>query len=104
MHAYVITAKPGRAARAARRIRVCTVRVLAVTGMTLLGLLVLACRLPRPIVNLIASGAVHLELWVAVRMGLPPLGALSGGALAREFSREFRTAWKGTTGHDHDRH
>lgn len=96
MHAYVITARPGRWQRAARRARVCTVRTAAVAGMTLLGLLVLAFRLPRPIINLLAKGATHLELWVSLRLDLPPLGSLSGAAVAREFAREFTNAWNKT--------
>lgn len=93
MHAYLITAKPSRWQRAAHGARVCAVRTAAVTGMTVLGLLVLACRLPRPVINLLAKGATHLELWVSLRLDLPPLGSLSGAALAREFGREFANAW-----------
>lgn len=96
MHAYVITARPGRLQRAMSGLRVCTARALAVAVMAVLGLLVLACRLPRPVINLIARGAAHLEVWVSLRLDLPPLGSLSGAALAREFTREFRNTWTTT--------
>lgn len=96
MHAYVITVQPPRWLRYARALRTCAARAAGLAGMTVLGLLVLACRLPRPVLNWIATGAAHLELWVSLRLNLPPLGSLSGAALAREFAREFRNTWTTT--------
>lgn len=97
MHAYLITAKRSRWQRAGRRARVCTVRFAGALLMLVLAPLVLACRLARPIVNWIATGAAHLELWLSIRLNLPALGSLSGVALMREFVREFNNAFNPTT-------
>lgn len=97
MHAYLITAKRSRWQRAGRRARVCTVRAAGALLMLLLAPLVLACRLLRPVVNCLATGAALLELWLSIRLNLPALGSLSGAALAREFAREFRNAFNPTT-------
>ncbi|MFE9337741.1 hypothetical protein [Streptomyces sp. NPDC007063] len=95
MHAYLITAKPSRWLRAVRRVRACTARMAAGLLMVLVAVLVLVCRIPRPVINWIATGAANLELWLSIRLNLPPLGSLSGLALARAFLAEFRTAWQG---------
>lgn len=97
MHAYLITAKRSRWQRAWRRVRVCTVRVAGALLMLLLAPLVLACRILRPVVNWLATGAALLELWLSLRLNLPAIGSLSGAALAREFAREFRNAFNPTT-------
>lgn len=93
MHAYLITAQPSRWRRATRRLRVCTVRLVGALAMLLLAPLVLVCRILRPVINWLATGAAWLELWLSIRLNLPAIGSLSGAALAREFVREFSNAF-----------
>lgn len=93
MHAYLITAKRSRWQRAARRVRVCTVRVAGALLMLALAPLVLTCRILRPVINWLATGAAWLELWLSIRLNLPAIGSLSGVALMREFVREFSNAF-----------
>lgn len=93
MHAYVITAKPGRWQRFVRAARTCTVRLLVGVGLAVLGLLVLAVRILRPLVNLLATLAVRVEVEISLRTGLPAVGATLGAGLTAAFTREFRTAW-----------
>ncbi|MDQ0842423.1 hypothetical protein [Streptomyces sp. V1I6] len=90
MHAYLITAKPGPIRRLLTTIRTWTVRLLAALAMTLLGLLVLAIRCTRPVVNYLAVRAVWLEAWASKVTGLPQVGAVVGEGLTDEFMREFR--------------
>lgn len=97
MHAYLITAQPTRWQRARRAVRVCTTRTLVGIGLTALGLLVLAIRCLRPIVNVLATWAVRIELEISIRTGLPSIGASLGAHLTEAFTAEFRTAWKTKT-------
>lgn len=90
MHSYLITAKPGRILRALIVLRTWTVRLLAALVMAVLGLLVLAVRCTRPVVNYIAVRAVWLEAWASKVTGLPQVGAAVGEGLTDEFVREFR--------------
>ncbi|HCA85749.1 MAG TPA: hypothetical protein DEQ61_09775 [Streptomyces sp.] len=94
MHAYLITAKPGRWQRSARAVRVWTVRLLVAALLIALGAVVLALRCARPLIDLAATAAIRTELEVSIRTGLPGLGALAGARLAEAFAHEFRTAWK----------
>lgn len=96
MHAYLITAKPGRLARAARWVRVWTLRLLALLVMTVLGALVFTVRCARPVINYTATRAAWLELWAASHTGLGPFGAALGGGLTDEFIREFHRARRAT--------
>lgn len=93
MHAYLITGKPSRWRRAARTVRVCTTRLLIGIALLGLGLLVLAIRCLRPIINLLASWAVRLELEISIRTGLPSVGASLGAHLTDQFIREFHKGW-----------
>lgn len=90
MHAYVITAKPGPFRRLLGTSRTWTVRILAGLAMAVLGLLVLAIRCTRPVVNYLAVRAVWLEAWASKTTGLPMVGASVGEGLTDEFIREFR--------------
>lgn len=92
MHPYLITAKPGRARRLLAVLRVWSVRVLALTAMTLLGTIVLAIRCARPVINYVATRAAWLELWAANVTGIPPVGASVGAGLTDEFIAEFHRA------------
>ncbi|MEU7032706.1 hypothetical protein ABZ958_03345 [Streptomyces sp. NPDC046237] len=96
MHAYLITEKPGRIRRALRKTWSCAVRIAAVLTMGLLGLLVLAVRCTRPVVNYLAVRAVWLEAWASKVTGLPQVGAAVGEGLTEEFVREFRKAARPT--------
>ncbi|MGW3821828.1 hypothetical protein ACWEAF_05840 [Streptomyces sp. NPDC005071] len=95
MHPYLITAKPGRIRRTARWVRVCVLRILALTVMTVLGAVVLAVRCARPLINYLATRAAWLELWASQHTGLPPFGAAVGSGLTDEFVREFHRARTG---------
>lgn len=99
MHAHLITAKPGRWQRFVRAARTCTVRTLIGAGLAALGLLVLAVRILRPLIDLLATLAVQVELEVSRRTGLPAVGATIGAALTTAFVREFRNAWNNPTEH-----
>ena len=92
MHAYLITAKPGRLVRAARWMGRWTVRLLALTVMAVLGAVVLAVRCARPVINYAATRAAWLELWAASVTGIGPVGAAVGSGLTDEFVREFHKA------------
>lgn len=96
MHAYLITAQPSRWQRSARAARACTKRLLAALGLITLGLLVLTIRCLRPVINVLATWAVHLELEISIRTGLPSIGASIGAQLTEEFAREFHTGWNST--------
>lgn len=89
MHPYLITGKPGRLIRALTWLRTWTVRCLAGLVMAVLGLLVLAVRCARPVVNYLAVRAVWLEAWASTVTGLPQVGASIGEGLTDEFVREF---------------
>ncbi|MEU1434019.1 hypothetical protein ABZ438_07960 [Streptomyces sp. NPDC005786] len=100
MHPYLITAKPGRIRRTAVWVRVCVLRILALTVMTVLGAVVLTVRCARPVINYLATRAAWLELWASQHTGLPPFGAAVGSGLTDEFVNEFhrnrRTATAGS--------
>ena len=96
MHPYLITAKPGPVRRLLTVLRVWSVRVLALTVMTLLGSVVLTVRCARPLVNYLATRAAWLELWAASVTGIPPIGASVGAGLTDEFVREFHRARRAT--------
>ncbi|MDI9885928.1 hypothetical protein QMZ92_16460 [Streptomyces sp. HNM0645] len=96
MHAYLITARPTRWQRACRAARVCTVRLVVGAALLTLGLLVLAVRCLRPIVNALATAAVRIELEISIRSGLPSVGASLGAHLTDEFVKEFRSGWNTT--------
>ncbi|NUL14498.1 hypothetical protein [Streptomyces lunaelactis] len=93
MHSYLITAKPGWIARACTWLRTWTVRLLALLVMVLLGAAVFTIRCARPVINYLATAAVHIEAWASARSGLPPVGAAVGAGLTAEFVREFRNGW-----------
>ena len=95
MHAYLITAKPGRLHRAAVWAGRWALRALALTVMTVLGTLVFAVRCARPVINYAATRAAWLELWAASRTGIGPVGAAVGSGLTDEFVREFHKARTG---------
>lgn len=96
MHAYLITAKPTRWQRACRTVRVCTVRLAAGLALLTVGLLVLAIRSLRPIINVLATWAVRTELEISIRTGLPSIGASLGAHITEAFMQEFRSGWNTT--------
>jgi hypothetical protein len=97
VHAYLITAQPSRWQRACRAVRACTIRITVGAGLLALGLMVLAIRCLRPIVNALATAAVRIELEISIRTGLPSVGASLGAHLTDEFIKEFRTGWNTRT-------
>jgi hypothetical protein len=92
MRPYLITAKPGRLARAARWVGRWALKALALSVMAGLGALVLVVRCVRPVVNYAATRAAWLELWAASVTGIGPVGATLGSGLTDEFVREFHKA------------
>jgi hypothetical protein len=92
MRPYLITAKPGRLARAASWACRWSVRVLALLVMVGLGALVFVVRCARPVINYAATRAAWLELWAASVTGIGPVGAAVGSGLTDEFVREFHKA------------
>ncbi|MEV5619420.1 hypothetical protein [Streptomyces bacillaris] len=92
MHPYLITAKPGWFRRTASWVRVWTLRLLALAVMVVLGVVVLAVRCARPIVNYLAARLIFLELWAAQRLGRPPVSSFVGAGITDEFVREFHRA------------
>lgn len=92
MRPYLITAKPGRLARAASWAGRWTVRALALAVMVGLGAVVLVVRCARPVINYAATRAAWLELWAASVTGIGPVGAAVGSGLTDEFVREFHKA------------
>ena len=95
MRPYLITAKPGRLARAASWVGRWTVRVLALLVMAVLGAVVLTVRCASPVINYTATRAAWLELWAASVTGIGPVGAAVGSGLTDEFVREFHRARTG---------
>ncbi|GGM06105.1 hypothetical protein GCM10010099_22790 [Streptomyces cinereus] len=95
MHAYLITAKPGRLHRAAAWAGRWALRALALAVMCGLGAIVFAVRCTRPVVNYAATRAAWLELWAASVTGIGPVGAAVGSGLTDEFVREFHKARTG---------
>ncbi|MBP2581902.1 hypothetical protein J3A78_002380 [Streptomyces sp. PvR006] len=89
MHAYLITEKPGRIRRSLRAAGTVAARSIGLLAMALLGLLVLAVRISRPVINYLAVRAVWLEAWASKVTGLPQVGATVGEGLTEEFVREF---------------
>lgn len=97
MHAYLITAKPGRWRRFARTVRVWTVRIVAVLVMAALATVVFPLRCLRPVIIYLATRAAWLELWAASVTGIGPVGAALGSGLTDEFVKEFHRARTGAT-------
>jgi hypothetical protein len=97
VHAYLITAKPGRLSRVARAVARCALRALALLVMAVLGALVFFVRCARPVINYLATRAAWLELWAASVTGIGPVGAAVGSGLTDEFIREFHRARTGAT-------
>ena len=95
MHAYLITAKPGRLARVCTWLWTWTVRIFALLLMTVLGIAVFTVRCLRPVINYAATRAAWLELWAASVTGIGPVGAAVGSGLTDEFIREFHKARTG---------
>ncbi|MFD7705649.1 hypothetical protein [Streptomyces sp. NPDC059786] len=95
MHAYLITAKPGRLHRAAVWAGRWALRMLALTVMAVLGAVVFAVRCTRPVVNYAATRAAWLELWAADVTGIGPVGAALGAGITDEFVNEFHKARTG---------
>jgi sugar phosphate isomerase/epimerase len=95
VHAYLITAKPGRLQRAACWVGRRVLRVLALLVMAGLGAIVLVVRCARPVINYAATRAAWLELWAASVTGIDPVGAAIGSGLTDEFIREFHKARTG---------
>ncbi|WP_060905354.1 hypothetical protein [Streptomyces scabiei] len=92
MRPYLITAKPGRLARAAAWAGRWALKVLALLVMAGLGVVVLTVRCARPVINYLATRAAWLELWAASVTGIGPVGAAVGSGLTDEFVREFHKA------------
>ena len=97
MHAYLITAKPGRLRRAAVWVGRWALRALALLVMVGLSAVVLPLRCARPVLNYLATRAAWLELWAASVTGIGPVGAAVGSGLTDEFVREFHKARTGAT-------
>lgn len=95
MHAYLITAKPGRLHRAAVWAARWALRALALAVMVALGVVVLTVRSARPVINYAATRMAWLELWAASVTGIGPVGAALGSGLTDEFVREFHKARTG---------
>ena len=95
MHAYLITAKPGRLHRAAVWVGRWSLRALALAVMVALGAVVFTVRSARPVINYLATRAAWLELWAASVTGIGPVGAALGSGLTDEFVREFHKARTG---------
>jgi hypothetical protein len=95
VHAYLITAQPGRLHRAARFAGRWALRALALTVMVGLGAVVFTVRSARPVINYVATRAAWLELWAASVTGIGPIGAAVGSGLTDEFVREFHKARTG---------
>ncbi|MCX4697010.1 hypothetical protein [Streptomyces sp. NBC_01373] len=95
MHAYLITAKPGRLHRAAVWAGRWALRALALTVMCALGSVVLVVRCARPVINYAATRAAWLELWAASVTGIGPVGSIVGSQLTDEFIAEFHKARSG---------
>ena len=95
MHAYLITAKPGRLHRAAVWAGRWALRALALTVMVGLGAVVFTVRCARPVINYAATRMAWLELWAASVTGIGPVGAALGAGLTDEFVREFHKARTG---------
>lgn len=95
MHAYLITAKPGRLHRAAAWAGRWALRALALAVMVTLGAVVFAVRSARPLINYAATRAAWLELWAASVTGIGPVGAALGSGLTDEFVTEFHKARTG---------
>lgn len=95
MHAYLITAKPGRLHRAAVWAGRSVLRALALTVMVALGAVVFTVRSARPVINYAATRAAWLELWAASVTGIGPVGAAVGSGLTDEFIREYHKARQG---------
>lgn len=89
MHAYVITAKPNRRQKAIRATRVFSVAALIGTGMATLALIVFLLRVARLLINLAATAAARGEYAASAKVGIPPLGATLGCAMADAFNEEF---------------
>lgn len=97
MHAYLITAKPGRPTRAVRFVGRWTRRLLALLVMAGLGAVVLPLRAARPLLNYVATLAAYAELWAASVTGIGPIGAAVGAGITDEFITEFHKARTGAT-------
>jgi hypothetical protein len=95
VHAYLITAKPGRLQRAVRFAGRWALRALALTVMAALGAVVFTVRSARPVINYLATRAAWLELWAASVTGIGPVGAALGSGLTDEFVREYHRARTG---------
>jgi hypothetical protein len=95
VHAYLITAKPGRLHRAAVWAGRWALRALALLVMVGLGAVVFTVRSARPVINYLASRAAWLELWASSVTGIGPVGAAVGSGLTDEFVREFHKARTG---------
>jgi hypothetical protein len=89
VHAYLITAKPGRLHRAAAWAGRWALRVLALLLMVGLGAVVFPLRCARPVLIYMATRAAWLELWAASITGIGPIGAAIGSGITDEFIREF---------------
>lgn len=95
MHAYLITAKPGRLHRAAVFAGRWALRALALTVMCALGAVVFTVRSARPVINFLATRAAWLELWASSVTGIGPIGAALGAHLTDEFITEYHRARTG---------
>lgn len=96
MHAYLITAKPNRRQRILRAARIGTVAALIAVGMGLLALIVFLLRTLRLITNLAATWAAKGEYAASAKVGIPPMGATIGCAMADAFTDEFNRAYAET--------
>jgi hypothetical protein len=95
MRPYLITAKPGRLSTAARWAGRWALKALALLVMAGLGVIVLAVRSARPVINYLATRAAWLELWAASVTGIGPVGAAIGAGMTDEFVKEFHRARTG---------
>ena len=94
MHTYLVTAKPNWRQRMLRRAGRITARALITTVMMLLGLVVLALRASRALLNLTATVAARAEFAAADWAGTLPFGAVIGHGVAEAFTEEFRDAYQ----------
>ena len=97
MHAYTVTAMPSWWRRAARRVWACLLHCAAVALCLVLGVVVLAIRICRPLVDLAARLAVRCEIEASVRTGMPPLAAILGVRLTEAMRDEFTAGWRDAT-------
>lgn len=89
MHAYTITAKPGRVRLAVRAVCRWVPRLLIGTGLALLGVAVFVLRSAHALLGVTAYVAARIEFAAAERASRRPLGQTLGAGVAAAFVAEF---------------